>query len=77
MQDHPNILVYGYLNDFGIRTEQKILDIGGRHAKQAIEIVRRYGCKVELIAPILSHIERAKANVLAASLTGSKAYTLR
>ena len=62
-------MLYDYLNEFEITLEQTILDIGCRHAKQAIEIVRRHGCLVEAVDPIVPHTEQAKANVATAGLT--------
>lgn len=62
-------MLYDYLDEFGITEEQTILDIGSRHAKYAIEIANRFGCRIEAVDPIARHTQRAKEHVTAAKLT--------
>jgi len=68
LNPRPADMLYDYLNAFGITEEQTILDIGSRHAKYAIEIANRFGCRVEAVDPIAQHTQRAKENVATAKL---------
>jgi ubiquinone/menaquinone biosynthesis C-methylase UbiE len=68
LNPRPSAMLYDYLNEFGITEEQTILDIGSRHATHAIEIVTRFGCRVEAVDPIALHSEQAKEKVVTAGL---------
>jgi len=68
LNPRPSTMLYEYLHEFAITTEQTMLDIGCRDARHAIEIVKRFGCHVEAIDPIALHIERAKEKVATAAL---------
>lgn len=45
-----------------------VLDAGGRDAKYAVELARRFGCRVLVLDPIANHVRDARGRVVAAGL---------
>ena len=56
----PEVLLDRF-GDLGVRPGELVLDIGGRDARHAIDLVHRYDVRVLMIDPIPQHIARARA----------------
>jgi len=70
LRPRPTTMLYDELGRLGVRPESVVLDAGARDAVHAIELVRRFGCRVIAIDPVSLHVERARAKVAAAGLEG-------
>ncbi len=55
----PEVLLDRF-GDLGVRPGELVLDIGGRDARHAVDLVRRYDVRVLMIDPIPQHIARAR-----------------
>ena len=55
----PEVLLDRF-GDLGVRPGELVLDIGGRDACHAVDLVRRYDVRVLMIDPIPAHIARAR-----------------
>ncbi|MDI3340423.1 MAG: class I SAM-dependent methyltransferase [Sphaerobacter sp.] len=62
-------LLYELFAGFGIGPEDSVLDIGCRDAPYAVELARRFGCRVVAVDPAPLHVERARQRVAEADLT--------
>jgi ubiquinone/menaquinone biosynthesis C-methylase UbiE len=58
----PELLLDRF-GDLGVRAGELVLDIGGRDARYAIDLVRRYDVRVLMIDPIPRHIARARKRI--------------
>jgi SAM-dependent methyltransferase len=63
-------MLYDLFASFGPAPAVEVLDIGCRDAKYAIELARRFGCRLLGIDPAPIHIERAQSAIAAAGLSG-------
>ena len=64
----PDVL-YEKFGALGPTRESIVLDIGCRHAVQACELHRRFGCRVEGIDLVESNIQEAQENIKTKDLT--------
>ena len=55
----PEVLLDRF-GDLGVRPGELVLDIGGRDARHAVDLVHRYDVRVLMIDPIPLHIARAR-----------------
>jgi ubiquinone/menaquinone biosynthesis C-methylase UbiE len=65
----PELLIEQF-RDLGVRAGEEVLDVGGRDARYAIDLVRRFDCRVVMVDPVPDHISRASAAIRAAGLDG-------
>lgn len=63
-------ILYHYLERFPVLAHHDLLDIGSRDARYALEIARRFGCRVAAVDPLQFHAELAAAGVAGAELAG-------
>jgi SAM-dependent methyltransferase len=61
-------MLYELFAGFGPSAQSQVIDIGCRDASYAIELARRFGCRVLGIDPAPIHIARARQNIAAAGL---------
>ncbi len=61
-------MLYELFAGFGPTPQSKVIDIGCRDARYAIEIAKRFGCRVLGIDPAPLHIERARTRIAEAGL---------
>lgn len=61
-------MLYDLLAGFGPTFHSRVIDIGCRDARHAIEIAKRFGCHVLGIDPAPVHIERARTRVAEAGM---------
>src|SRR4051794_25406747 len=61
-------MLYDLFAGFGPAAESKVIDIGCRDARYAIELAARFGCHVLGIDPAPIHIERARTRITEAGL---------
>ncbi len=63
----PDVL-YGHFANFGVGDGDVVADIGSRNASYAVELHRRFGCRVLAVDPVPHHAELARRTVAAAGL---------
>ncbi len=61
-------MLYDELGRLGAGRESVVLDAGARDAVHAVELVRRFACRVIAVDPIPLHVERARRSVATAGL---------
>lgn len=59
----PASSLYDVAGRLGAGPGRRVLDIGGRDAAHALELVRRYGCRVVSVDPSPRHVAEAEAAV--------------
>jgi sarcosine/dimethylglycine N-methyltransferase len=55
--------LYDTFGRLGVGADRNVLDAGARDAVHAIELVRRFGCRVVAVDPVPLHVERARRRV--------------
>ena len=61
-------MLYEHFASFSPTVQSEVIDIGCRDATYAIELAKRFGCRVLGIDPAPIHIERARKNIAEAGL---------
>lgn len=61
-------MLYDTFAGFGVGPEDTILDVGCRDAAYAVELARRFGCRVVAVDPVPLHVEQARQRVAEAGL---------
>ena len=61
-------MLYDELGRLGANAGSVVLDAGARDAVHAVELVRRFGCRVVAVDPVSLHAERAKERIAGAGL---------
>ncbi len=67
---HPrgSDVLYDHFARFGVGPGDVVADIGSRDASYAVELHRRFGCRVVAVDPVPLHADLARATVAAAGL---------
>ena len=63
----PEVLLDRF-GDLGVRPGELVLDIGGRDARHAIDLVGRYDVRFLMIDPVPQHIAKARELIVAAKV---------
>jgi len=63
----PDVL-YGHFARFGVGPGDVVADIGSRDASYAVELHRRFGCRVVAVDPVPLHADLARTTVAVAGL---------
>lgn len=66
----PAEMLYDAFAAFGPEPDDLVLDAGCRDAKYAIELTRRFGCRVLAIDPIALHVRNGRSRIAAAEVGG-------
>jgi SAM-dependent methyltransferase len=61
--------LYDEFERLGVGADHVVLDAGARDAVHAVELARRFGCRVVAVDPIPLHVERARKRIADAGLT--------
>ena len=66
----PAEMLYNAFAALAPKADDLVLDAGGRDARYAVELTRRFGCRVLAIDPIARHLSDALGRIAAADLSG-------
>jgi ubiquinone/menaquinone biosynthesis C-methylase UbiE len=68
LDPRPSESLYDAFGALGVGADDIVLDIGCRDAVRAVELVRRFGCRVVAADPIAWHLAKARERVTAEAL---------
>jgi SAM-dependent methyltransferase len=68
LEPRGTAMLYDEFARLGAGPEHVVLEAGARDAAHAVELVRRFGCRVVAVDPVPLHVERARERVAAAGL---------